>query len=237
MELPKTSSFEEILTERLAAGLGHLIIRCGHKLWTQHLINRQEWKIGKWVSSPKNRCNAVKYDVLCLTGCIFTCIPPGCTALWRWTCLGLRIWTGTPGWMQHWAGAAAWRPKKESESQHPDQGWRASSTDMRRKRRQMRKEREYQRQKSVMKEQKGLEQNLPWWFLMVELIPGGSRRWILWGQSCREHPVLLGQLGSAAAISSHEWWSCGEQKHRQHEQPEFPLSILCTSSNTKIFLI
>lgn len=43
-------------------------------------------------------------------GSIFTCVPQGYKALWRWTCPGLTIWTGTPRWMQHWAGAAAWRP-------------------------------------------------------------------------------------------------------------------------------
>lgn len=58
-------------------------------------------------------------------------VPPGCTTLWRWTCQGQRIWTGTPVWMQHWAGAAAWRPSKENENLYPVQGWTASSTEKR----------------------------------------------------------------------------------------------------------
>ena len=37
VQLPEASSLEEVLTEGLDAGLGHLVVRRGHQLGAQHL--------------------------------------------------------------------------------------------------------------------------------------------------------------------------------------------------------
>jgi hypothetical protein len=77
--LPEASSLEEVLTEGLDTGLGHLIVRCGHQLRAQHLAceilnklmdsttTKTTWRCRKGTSVPSSRKTdyfaAGKFDI------------------------------------------------------------------------------------------------------------------------------------------------------------------------------